>query len=142
MRIWSVHPSELDRIGLVACWRETLLAQAVLADETKGYRNHPQLKRFREAANPMELVGAYLKGILNEAAARGYKFNGDKILHPIAPNQQIEVTEEQLEYEWKHLGNKLEQRSPELFKVWKEKAPTAHPLFAVVPGPIAEWERV
>lgn len=46
MRIWSVHPSLLDAKGLVACWRETLLAQKVLQGLTKGYKNHPQLDRF------------------------------------------------------------------------------------------------
>ncbi|HRQ69172.1 MAG TPA: pyrimidine dimer DNA glycosylase/endonuclease V, partial [bacterium] len=27
MRIWSIHPKYLDNIGLVALWRETLLAK-------------------------------------------------------------------------------------------------------------------
>ena len=48
MRLWSVHPLHLDRQGLTACWREALLAQAVLAGRTRGYRAHPQLERFRE----------------------------------------------------------------------------------------------
>ena len=30
MRIWSLHPEYLDSRGLVALWREALLAQAVL----------------------------------------------------------------------------------------------------------------
>ncbi len=30
MRIWSLHPKYLDRQGLLACWRETLLAQKVM----------------------------------------------------------------------------------------------------------------
>lgn len=32
MRLWSVHPGWLDAKGLVAAWREGLLARAVLAD--------------------------------------------------------------------------------------------------------------
>ena len=56
MRIWSVHPSQLDRAGLVACWRETLLAQAVLSGRTQGYQNHPQLVRFRATAEPLAAV--------------------------------------------------------------------------------------
>ena len=31
MRLWSLHPSQLDRRALVAGWREALLAQKVLA---------------------------------------------------------------------------------------------------------------
>ncbi|MGP9584395.1 pyrimidine dimer DNA glycosylase/endonuclease V, partial [Micrococcaceae sp. AOP34-BR2-30] len=30
MRLWSLHPEVLDRQGLIAGWREALLAQAVL----------------------------------------------------------------------------------------------------------------
>lgn len=30
MRLWSLHPSYLDRAGLLAVWREGLLAQSVL----------------------------------------------------------------------------------------------------------------
>lgn len=47
MRLWSLHPSLLDRAALVAGWREALLAQKVLRGETTGYRHHPQLERFR-----------------------------------------------------------------------------------------------
>ena len=51
MRIWSLHPRYLDAKGLVAVWRETLLAKHVLEGKTKGYKNHPQLNRFREVKN-------------------------------------------------------------------------------------------
>jgi hypothetical protein len=30
MRLWSLHPEYLDANGLVALWREALLAQAFL----------------------------------------------------------------------------------------------------------------
>lgn len=80
MRIWSLHPSHLDRMGLVACWRETLLAQAVLAGRTKGYRNHPQLDRFRAQPEPLDAVGAYLSAVADEARARGYRFDASRIL--------------------------------------------------------------
>ena len=36
MRLWSLHPRYLDAKGLVALWREGLLAQAVLKGQTKG----------------------------------------------------------------------------------------------------------
>ncbi len=36
MRIWTLHPQYLDRQGLVALWREGLLAQEVLRGQTRG----------------------------------------------------------------------------------------------------------
>jgi len=52
VRLWSVHPEYLDSRGLVALWREALLAQAVLRGETRGYRRHPRLARFRARPDP------------------------------------------------------------------------------------------
>ena len=75
MRIWSLHPCLLDRRALVACWRETLLAQKVLRGLTRGYTNHTQLIRFRAHPQPLEAVAAYLSGLADEADARGYSFN-------------------------------------------------------------------
>jgi len=46
MRIWSLHPKYLDTKGLVALWRDALLARHVLQGKTTGYKNHPQLNRF------------------------------------------------------------------------------------------------
>lgn len=63
MRIWSLHPSLLDRRALVACWRETLLAQKVLRGLTRGYTNHPQLIRFRAHPQPLGAVATYLCGL-------------------------------------------------------------------------------
>lgn len=142
MRIWSVHPAHLDRIGLVACWRETLLAQSVLAGRTTGYRQHPQLARFRACAHPMRAVGAYLTGLAAEAARRGYRFDGSRIQQPTEPDGSIPVTTGQLAYEWTHLGRKLDTRSPEDAARWQSTAPTAHPLFRVVHGEIEPWERL
>lgn len=141
MRLWSLHPGQLDRVGLVACWREALLAQAVLADRTQGYRNHPQLERFREQSDPLEALGAYLVGLSAEAIDRGYRFDASKILRAGAPIGSIDVTTGQLEFEWRHLGAKLEARSPADAARWREDAPAAHPSFTVRPGPIASWER-
>jgi hypothetical protein len=109
MRIWSLHPRHLDRQGLIACWREALLAQAVLEGATRGYTRHPQLARFQSTAG---------------AAA------------------SVEVTTGQLDLEWRHLGSKLAARSPERAQQWARiEVPDAHPLFVVVDGPVAEWER-
>ncbi len=141
MRIWSVHPRQLDRQALIACWRETLLAQAVLAGRTKGYTNHPQLTRFREPENGVALVGAYLTGLADEADERSYRFDRTRILAPNSPEPLLTVTEGQLAYEWDHLLTKLQHRSPETWKRWQDAAAETHPLFEVVSGPIGDWER-
>ncbi len=139
MRLWSIHPKYLDQIGLVALWRESLLAKKVLLGETKGYTNHSQLIRFKEAEDPIIAIDTYLYFVYQEAQERNYKFNFDKI-GKININFKLNITSGQLEYEFKHLMKKLEQRCPNKLKelIGKE----AHPLFKVIKGPIAEWERV
>lgn len=137
MRIWSLHPELLDRQGLLACWRETLLAQAVLAGSTKGYTQHPQLQRFRSQDEPLRSIGAYLSAVADEADRRGYRFDRGRILQA-GEVPAISVTDGQLAFEWQHLQRKLEQRSPELVG----GSPRPHPLFVVVSGPVEVWERV
>ncbi|MDR5701518.1 pyrimidine dimer DNA glycosylase/endonuclease V [Agromyces aerolatus] len=142
MRIWSLHPRYLDRQGLTACWRETLLAQAVLAGLTKGYTRHPQLERFRATTDPMAAIGAYLDGLADEAEVRGYSYDRTRIRPHAAPAAPIPVTSGQLELEWAHLAGKLAVRSPAVGARWAEiTAPETHPLFFEVPGPVAPWER-
>jgi len=141
VRIWSLHPAHLDRAALVACWRETLLAQAVLDGRTKGYTRHPQLERFRAQSDPLGSVGAYLSAVADEADARGYRFDRTRILRPGPAAVRIPVTDAQLALEWQHLGAKLDQRSPADAVRWRAATPSAHPLFTVVPGPVEAWER-
>lgn len=141
VRIWSLHPRHLDRVGLVACWRETLLAQAVLAGRTKGYTQHPQLQRFREAPDPLEAVGSYLVGLRAEAMVRGYTFDPTRILQPTAAAGPLTVTTGQLAHEWQHLGAKLALRSPADAERWSADVPSTHPLFHEVPGGLEPWER-
>jgi hypothetical protein len=38
MQLWTLHPKHLDVRGLVALWREALLAQKILCGATRGYR--------------------------------------------------------------------------------------------------------
>lgn len=143
MRLWSLHPHHLDRIGLVALWREALLAQAVLHERTKGYRAHPQLERFRAHPAPHAAIAAYLTEVQAEATRRGYRFDASKIdavdgdTEPAA----VELHDEQLAYERDHLLAKLRARSPEVAETFSEADVTPHPLFVVVRGPIASWER-
>ena len=140
MRLWSLHPQYLDTRGLTALWRETLLAQAVLKGGTRGYTKHPQLIRFRHSQTPLALVSNYLKVVHAEAAIRGYNFDVSKITN-CGGFELLTVTEGQLDFEWQHLHNKLRVRSPQLLDRphWSSR-PQAHPLFKVIPGPIAEWE--
>lgn len=146
MRLWSLDPSILDRAALIACWREGLLAQKVLAGETRGYTNHPQLRRFRAHAAPMEAIGAYLGGLRTEATARGYRFDPTRIRVPaaIADVAPIPVTTGQLAHELEHLRAKVAARAPE----WAPRlppadaVPSAHALLSIVPGPIEDWEIV
>jgi hypothetical protein len=139
MRLWSLHPCQLDRQGLLAVWREGLLAQKVLAGGTKGYRNHPQLRRFRARPEPLAALGAYLVVITEEAAARGYRFDGAKILRP-GPVPPMPVTTGQIDYELQHLGRKLRLRDPERYAAQAQLPPRLHPLFIPVPGAVEEWE--
>ncbi|WP_332672056.1 pyrimidine dimer DNA glycosylase/endonuclease V [Aromatoleum sp.] len=141
MRLWSLHPKYLDPQGLVALWREALLARAVLRGETKGYRNHPQLERFRSQADPVSAIGAYLAAVYSEAVARGYSFDRSKI-GSVDAGVQLPVTDGQIAYEWRHLLHKLATRNPALYEQWRScDEPECHPLFVVRPGQIEPWER-
>ena len=141
MRLWSLHPRYLDPQGLVALWREALLARAVLGGRTRGYRNHPQLERFRSQSAPRSAISSYLQGIHAEAVIRGYSFDRSKIGRARSQTSVL-VTAGQVEYEWRHLLQKLAVRAPALYEQWQAiDAPECHPLFLVQPGPIESWER-
>lgn len=141
MRLWSLHPSLLDRQGLVALWREGLLAQAVLAGRTTGYRNHPQLDRFRACPDPRGVIVAYLHAVADEADARGHHFDRGRLDDIPAWTGTIDVTEGQMAHELQHLRGKLEVRNPHLLPSLPTVNPRPHPLLRVVPGGIAAWER-
>ena len=142
MRLWTLHPSYLDAQGLVAAWREALLAQKVLAGGTRGYKNHPQLIRFRSHPQPLQTIAAFLAGLVAEAQRRGYRFDATKISQPQFTGQ-IEETCGQLLYEWAHLRTKLLARAPELARLHRSvTTPQPHPLFRIVPGEIRSWERI
>ena len=141
MRLWSLHPRYLDPQGLVALWREALLARAVLRGETRGYRQHPQLQRFREHAQPVPAIESYLAGVHGEAVVRGYAFDRSKLGMVIAVDP-IVVAAGQLAFEWAHLQRKLALRSSDvLARHAGLVAPDCHPLFRIQSGPRAPWER-
>jgi pyrimidine dimer DNA glycosylase len=141
VRIWSLHPRYLDARGLVALWREALLAQAVLQGRTHGYVHHPQLQRFRDCSCPVGFIARYLRAVREEAVHRGYRFAVRKISRSRARGL-LTVSRGQLEFEWRHLMEKLQARDPK----WRArlvavKAPEPHPVFLVVNGGVAQWER-
>ncbi len=141
MRLWSLHPRHLDGPGLVALWREGLLARAVLRGAARGYRRHPQLARFLARRDPVGAINAYLAAVLAEARRRGYRFDGRRIRGRRA-RARMRVTAGQLRFEWEHLQRKLRRRSARAYRTTlAEPRPDAHPLFVVTLGPVEAWER-
>ncbi len=134
MRLWSIHPKYLDRKGLLAVWREGLLAKKVLKGKTKGYKKHPQLIRFKKQKNPLLAVNAYLYQIFLEAEKRDYDFNEEKIERRIL-NYKIPVTDKQVKYEFQHLLKKLKIRDKRSYKKTKEvEKVEINPVFKIIRG--------
>lgn len=135
MRLWSIHPKYLDTKGLVALWREGLLVQAVLMGKTKGWKNHPQLDRFKTHKQQIIAMTAYLNTIWNESKIRGYKFNQTKIHRPFSVynlSSFIIVSKEWIDDEIKALKSKLRKRCPGKYRqLLKTKDIELHPLFKI-----------
>ena len=154
MRLWSIHPKYLDRQGLLAIWREGLLAQKVLQRKTKGYKNHPQLERFKNIPENLGTLAIYLWEIYSEGRRRGYNFDDRKISKRTAIIKKLRITKGQLEYEFKHLQRKLHNRDREKFwenhnLVYSKMNPfymisdiRPNPIFDVIEGDIESWEKI
>jgi hypothetical protein len=142
MRIWSLHPKYLDAKGLVALWRESLLAKKVLEGKTKGYKYHPQLNRFKNSGDAVSCINQYLTAVYENSLERGYNFNKNKINSEFI-STRLTVTDKQMKFEMEHLLKKLEKRDPERFHTMShiEKI-DAHPLFKITDGEIEEWESI
>ncbi|MGI5921598.1 MAG: pyrimidine dimer DNA glycosylase/endonuclease V [Syntrophomonadaceae bacterium] len=142
MRLWSIHPRYLDRAGLAALWRESLLAQKVLQGKTVGYRNHPQLIRFKNHPAPQLAISTYLWGVWEEAAQRGYCFDREKIQAGLTIIR-IPVTRGQIKYEFSWLRHKLQERDQERCQRLESVTDIeCHPLFTITPGGIEYWEKI
>src|SRR5262249_45195884 len=141
VRLWSLHPRDLDVKGLVACWREGLLARAVLTGQTRGYKNHPQLERFKLQPDPVAALDTFLTAICDEADIRGYRFAREKLGDARVAWGSMTVTEGQLTLEWNHLSEKLSVRDPARRTAMTDRSPVPHPLFRIVPGTVEPWER-
>jgi hypothetical protein len=141
MRLWSLHPKYLDVKGLVALWREGLLAKQVLEGKTKGYKNHPQLERFKNHSDPVQAIHYYLCVVHNEACQRNFRFNKEKLGWNCTAIQ-MSVTKGQLDFEVRHLKNKLQSRDPQQFqKLTVVTKFDVHPIFILVDGKTEPWER-
>ena len=141
MRLWSLHPKYLDKLGLLGLWRESLLAQKVLWGKTKGYKNHPQLVRFKRTEDPILYIGTYLYYVYLEGNRRGYDFNKDKIIK-YDLNLKMAVTIGQINFEFQHLLEKLKVRDKEKYEEIKnEKTIEPNPIFYIIDGDIEEWEK-
>jgi hypothetical protein len=144
VRLWSIHPKYLDSKGLVALWREALLAQKVLEGETKGYRNHPQLDRFKACPDPLKAIGRFLTVVQKEATAREYDFNKRKIRQPGEPTEAtMPVSTAQIDYEWALLLDKVRGRDLSFYSTIQGiRTPLPNPIFSLREGEIEPWERV
>jgi len=143
MRLWSLHPKYLDSKGLVALWREGLLAKKVLEGKTKGYKNHPQLIRFKEFKDPIKAIESYLYYVLKEAERRNYNFDKRKISIKNPLSKIIPVTDKQIEFELQHLSEKIKKRNKNIRKTKIEKIKNIelNPIFYLVKGEIEAWEK-
>jgi len=132
----------LDSKGLVALWREALLAQAIFKGDTKAYARHPQLVRFWQSRTPIKSIAAFLRIVHAEGSRRGFKFDIDKIGQG-GHVECIAVTRGQINYEWDHFMAKLLMRDPQRFKELKSvRKIDPNPLFKIIQGGVEEWEKI
>lgn len=142
MRLWSIHPKYMDCAGLLAVWREGLLAKKVLQNKTKGYKNHPQLLRFKKTKNPVSAINQYLFCIWEESKKRCYNFDKSKI-QKNSDTVKINVAKGQINYEFDHLKKKLKSRSKNEAKYLEDITEIEpHPIFNIIEGKIELWEKV
>lgn len=142
MRLWSLHPQYLDAKGLVALWREALLAKNVLEGKTTGYRSHPQLHRFRRSVLPIDGINQYLSEVYQESLKRGYKFDREKIDWNFTTTM-LPVTSGQMQYEREHLLKKLKMRDSQRYMDFLDTIELKpHPMFYIVEGEVEVWEMI
>lgn len=111
----------------------------VLEGKTIGYKNHPQLIRFKNSENSVQVINQYLLAVYEESLTHGYHFNKAKFniyFHP----QTLTVTQGQIEYEMQHLLKKLKPRDFTKYnKLINQKNIEPHPIFKIIDGEIEEW---
>lgn len=142
MRLWSIHPKYLDSQGLLGLLRESLLAQKVLLGQTVGYKNHPQLIRFKNTKDPILYIGTYLYYVYVEGESRGYNFDKNKIIK-YDLTVRMPVTKGQIQYEFQHLLEKLRVRDSSKYEEVKDEIIIeTNPIFYVTDGDVEKWEKI
>lgn len=132
MCLWSVHPQYLDKHGLMALWREGLLAQKALCASAAVSQSNPQLRRFKNNDNPLRAIGTYLSFVAAEGARQGYNLNHEKILYPNFDQEVIPVDASQIAFEAERLKNKLRIRDKLKFKqLSSSRDIAANPIFNI-----------
>lgn len=148
MRLWSLHPRYLDKVGVVACWSEGLGGLRALQGRQKMHRNHPQLERFKATGVSEYSLYIYLDTLWR--VQRSAQLDYSK-LDPLVPGYvllrtlpTLPVTTGQIAYEQWLLYTKLRGRDERA--AGRILCPTdevvLHPMFYSVPGPVEAWERV
>jgi hypothetical protein len=144
MRLWSLYPKYLDRQGLLGCWSEALLAKNVLLGKTRGYKNHPQLERFKDAKDPIQAIDCYLIDLYCEGKGRDYNFDKSKV--DFRAKAALPVTDKQIDSEAYHLYRKLLRRDNvmaiRLLNDFRADNVQLNRIFYIIPGEIESWERV
>src|SRR5215831_17922094 len=102
---------------------------------------HPQLERFRLCESPVDAISTYLWAVVDEAEARGYRFDPSKIVGPRTPIS-VCVTRGQMEFERAHLRRKLRVRDRRSLRRLTASSVKAHPMLRIVRGDVECWEIV
>lgn len=149
MRLWSLHPSFLDRQGLLGQWREAIQAKNALLnpDHPSNIWHARQLQRFKESPAPMRNIAIFLHVVADEMILRGYHPNVSLIpYYPEKIPHYISVTSGQVDYEIKFLQAKLEKRNPTFLpRLWNIRLlmfNQLNPVFKEVGGDIEPWEKL
>jgi hypothetical protein len=157
VRLWSIHPEYLDRMGLLGLWREALLAQQVLHGETENYKNHSHMQRFYALPkeDAMQYMSDYLFFVWQEGKLRGYKLNVNHIKDPRnggslsgSPRKLFTVSSGQLALEYQILCMRTRNRDHKHFLGLEDKYPShrmwvpkPNPVFTLIHGRKEEWEK-
>jgi len=121
------------------------LAKKVLEGQTKGYKNHSQLERFKNTHDPISYINYYLSGVFDQASMRKYKYDESKI-DSFEVTEGISVNHKQVIYEFNFLQDKLFSRDIKQWKINESYRESGyiilHPLFYIKLGEIESWEKV
>lgn len=148
MRLYSFHPKYLDNVGLSRQINEGVLGLKALSGQQKMWQNHPQLDRFKKMTglHPQKTYQLYMLPVIHEWRIR--KLAGISVMlpEPKPTPKLMNVTIEQIKYEWIHYINKLCSQKNRDLELGKRlnliPVPDPHPLFEIIDGEIEQWEKI